>query len=94
MGVSCAICSRNMVSIMVWNVAGELVSPKNITVGSKSPIFVMKATLCQSSSIICTVLYPQWMLTTVISLVLLILSISWGMSGKGYQFLMVHSLMG
>jgi hypothetical protein len=31
------ICLRNIVSIMVWKVAGELVSPKNITVGSKSP---------------------------------------------------------
>ena len=69
---------------MVWNVAGELVSPKNITVGLKSPLFVMKAALYRSSSIIYTVLYPQWMLTTVISLALLILLISWGMSGKGY----------
>ncbi len=44
----------------------------------------MKAALYRSSSIIYTVLYPQWMLTTVISLALLILLISWGMSGKGY----------
>ncbi|KAJ6560660.1 hypothetical protein B0H10DRAFT_1833363, partial [Mycena sp. CBHHK59/15] len=29
--------------IMVWNVAGELVSPKNITSGSNSPQFVRNA---------------------------------------------------
>ena len=28
---------------MVWKVAGELVSPKNITVGSKSPLFTASA---------------------------------------------------
>ena len=33
---------------MVWNVAGELVSPKNITVGSKSPYGVLNAALCSS----------------------------------------------
>ena len=27
---------------MVWNVAGELVSPKKMTVGSNSPLFVLK----------------------------------------------------
>ena len=44
---------------MVWNVAGELVNLKNITVGSKSPSLVMKAALCRSSSTIWTVLYPH-----------------------------------
>jgi hypothetical protein len=38
-----AISCQNRVSIIVWNVAGELVSPKNITVGSKSPLFVLNA---------------------------------------------------
>ncbi len=32
---------RNIVFIMVWNVMGELVSPKNIMVGSYSPLFVV-----------------------------------------------------
>ena len=36
---------------MVWNVAGELVSPKNITVGSNGPLFVLKAAFHQSSSV-------------------------------------------
>ena len=31
-------------SIIDWNVAGEFVSPKNMTVGSNSPRFVRKAT--------------------------------------------------
>ncbi len=30
--------------IIVWNMAGELVSPKNMTVGSYKPLLVMKAT--------------------------------------------------
>jgi len=89
-----AICSRNIVSIIVWNVAGELVSPKNITFGWKSPRLVINTALCRSSSTICTVLYPQRMSTTVISSASPILLINWGMSGRGYRFLMVHSLMG
>ena len=28
-------CHQNIVFIIIWNVAGELVSPKNMTVGSK-----------------------------------------------------------
>ena len=38
-----AIMSRKESFMNRWNVAGELVSPKNITVGSKRPLCVMKA---------------------------------------------------
>ena len=38
-----AIISRNESFIKRWKVVGELVRPKNITVGSKSPLWVMKA---------------------------------------------------
>jgi len=35
---------QNIVFIIVWNIARELVSLKNITVGLKSPSFVVNAT--------------------------------------------------
>ena len=38
-----AIILRNELFIKRWKVAGELVRLKNITVGSKSPLWVMKA---------------------------------------------------
>jgi hypothetical protein len=39
-----------MLSIMRWNVAGELVRPKNMTFGTKMPNSVLKAALWRSSS--------------------------------------------
>jgi len=43
---------------MVWNVAGLLHSPKNITSGSKSPRFVRNAAFHSSPSFIWTLLNP------------------------------------
>ena len=40
---SSAIMSLNELFINLWKVAGELDSLKNITVGSKSPLWVIKA---------------------------------------------------
>ena len=37
------ILSLKMAFIIAWNVAGELVRPKNMTVSSNSPSFVTKA---------------------------------------------------
>jgi len=48
-----------MLSIMVWNVAGLLHSPKNITSGLKSPQFVQNAAFHSSPSFIWTLLNPQ-----------------------------------
>ncbi|KIJ10925.1 hypothetical protein PAXINDRAFT_36638, partial [Paxillus involutus ATCC 200175] len=45
--------------IIVWNVAGELVRPKNITRGSNRPRLVRKAAFHSSPSLIRTLLYPQ-----------------------------------
>lgn len=42
--------------ISFWNVAAEFVSPKTITVGSNSPLFVTKAAF--RSSLMQTLLYP------------------------------------
>ena len=54
-----AIKSENVWSIMFWNVAGELHLPKNITVGSKSPLLVLNAAFYSSPSLIWTLLYPH-----------------------------------
>ena len=51
-----AICIQNRVFIMVWKVAGKLVRPKNITVGSNSPSLVVKAAFHLCPFFILTVL--------------------------------------
>ena len=54
-----SIRSENASSIITWKVTGELHMPKNITVGSKSPLLVLKATFHSSPLLILTLLYPQ-----------------------------------
>jgi hypothetical protein len=54
-----AISSLKYASIIIWNVAGELVKPKNMTFSSKSPLFVLNAALGWSPSLIRTLLYPH-----------------------------------
>ena len=48
---TCATSSWKMSSIIVWNVAGEFVRPKNITVGLNNPSLVLKAALYSSPSL-------------------------------------------
>jgi len=72
-----------MVFIMVWNVAGELVRLKNMTVGLKSPSFVMKATFHLSSSLMSTSLYPHSTSIPMNRVHPLSRSISWGIRGSG-----------
>jgi hypothetical protein len=43
----------------VWNVAGELQRPKNITVGSQRPKGMVNAAFQRSSGQINMLLYPQ-----------------------------------
>ena len=57
-----------------WNVAGEFMSPKNMTVGLKSPLCVMKVAFHWCLSLIQTLLYPQWTLNLVKTLAPLSLS--------------------
>jgi hypothetical protein len=45
-----------MAFIIVWKVAGELVNPKNMTLGSKSPLFVIKAAFHSSPGLMRTLL--------------------------------------
>ncbi|EGN91038.1 hypothetical protein SERLA73DRAFT_81362 [Serpula lacrymans var. lacrymans S7.3] len=54
-----SINSLKSVFIIVWNVAGEFVSPKNMTNGSNNPRFVLNAALCSSPSLIRILLYPH-----------------------------------
>jgi len=52
------ISSSNIAFIMAWNIAGELVMPKNVTIGSYSPSLVMKAAFHLSPFLIHILLYP------------------------------------
>ena len=75
-----------------WKVAGELVSPKNMTIGSNSPLLVQKAAFHSSSSLIQMLLYPHHMSSLVKHVESLSLSISSGISGSGYLFFTVMLL--
>src|SRR6266853_4754374 len=89
-----AIRLRNSIFIMAWKVAGELQSPKNITVGSYSPSLVMKVAFHLWPFFIRTVLYPHRMSNFVKRVHPLRQSVSWGISGRGYLFQIVHALTG
>ena len=75
--------SAKIESIIDWNVAGELHIPKNITVGSNSPLLVLKAAFHWSPSFIRMLLYPHLTSSLLKNLVSFILSVSSGMSGSG-----------
>jgi len=49
----------NIVFIIIWNVAGELVRPKNMTIGSNNPSGVRKAAFHSSPGLIQMLLYPH-----------------------------------
>jgi len=65
---------------MAWNMAGEFVNPKNMTVGSNDTSSVVKATFHLSPSLILILLYPylksNFMNTFLISIFLIISEIS------------------
>ena len=70
---------------------GELVIPKNITVGSNSPLVVMKAPFHSSPSLIQTLLYPHQTSSFVkISAPCNLLS-RLSTEGRGYAFLIIDS---
>jgi len=83
------IKSLKMSSIMVWNVAGLLHSPKNITSGSKSPWFFWNAAFHSSPSFIQTLLNPHQTSSLVKYLAPLSLLMSSEMRGSGYLFMTV-----
>src|SRR6266481_2640900 len=55
--------------IIIWNIAGELHSPKNMTVGSNSPQLVWNTAFHSSPSLIHMLLNPHQRLSTVKNLV-------------------------
>jgi hypothetical protein len=60
-----ATCLQNILFIIIWNVVGELVRPKNITVGLKRPSGVKKVAFHSSPGLIRTLLYPHQTLNLV-----------------------------
>src|SRR5712675_3046017 len=86
------ISSLNMVFIMDWKVAGELVMPKNMTVGLYNPLGVWKAALHSSPPWILMLLYPIHTSNLVNQLDPLSLSMMRAMLGIGWAFLTVFSL--
>src|SRR5258708_35584736 len=59
------IKSQRISFIIIWNIAGELHSPKNMTVGSNSPQLVQNAAFHSSPSLICMLLNPHQRSSTV-----------------------------
>src|SRR6266702_2041571 len=73
--------------------SGELVRPKYITVGSKSPYLVLKAALCSSPSRIRTLLYPHRTSSFVYMCALLRSRMRSEIRGRGYWFRTVTALI-
>ena len=55
---SLLIKSLRILFIIAWNVAGKFVIPKNITIGSKDPIYIINAPFHSFSSLILMLLNP------------------------------------
>src|SRR5260370_41576894 len=89
-----ATCLRKMVFIIIWKVAGELVSPKNMTIGSKSPLGVRNAAFGSSPGLMRMLLYPHLMSNLVKRVHPLRRSIVWGIRGDTLRFLLVHLFTG
>src|SRR5580658_9318448 len=85
---------RKIVFIIIWNVAGELVNPKNMTVGSNSPSGVRKAAFHSSPGLIRMLLYPQRTSNLVNNVHPLSRSMVCGISGETFRFFFVHLLIG
>src|SRR5271168_1475460 len=86
-----SIMSTKMASIIPWKVAGELHIPKNITVGSNNPLFVLKAAFHSSPFFIRTLLYPHLTSNFVKYFAPFSLSMISEIRGNGYAFLIVQS---
>ena len=87
-------CRLKIVFIIIWKVAGELVSLKNITVGSNSPSGVRKAAFHLSPGFMRMLLYPQHMSNLVKSVHPASQSTTDGISEDTFLFLFVHLFSG
>ncbi len=75
---------------MDWKVAGEFVSPKNMTVGSNSPSLVLKVAFHSSPSLMHMLLYPHLTSNLEKSLFPARSWINSVINGRGYLFGIVH----
>ena len=87
-------CLQKIVFIIIWKVAGELVRPKNITVGSKSPSGVRKAAFHSSPGLIWILLYPHCISNLVNKVHPASRSMTDRMSRDTFLFLLVHLFRG
>src|SRR6266404_8423030 len=85
---------RKIVFIIIWKVAGEFVSPKNMTVGSNSPSGVRKAAFHSSPFLMRMLLYPHRTSTFVKRVHPRNLSMTCRIRGDTFRFFMVHLLIG
>ena len=69
------IISLRILFIIAWNIAGEFVIPKNITIGSKDPTCIVNTLFYSSPSFILTLLKPHHKSILVNPLLLPMLSI-------------------
>jgi len=89
-----AMSVRNIVFIIIWNVAGELVRPKNITVGSNNPSSVRKAAFYSLPGLIQILLYPHWTSNLVNNVHPASRSMTEGIRGDTLRFRLVHLFRG
>src|SRR6266404_6864742 len=90
----CATSVWKIVFIIICNVAGEFVRPKNMTVGSNSPSGVRKAAFHSLPSLMRMLLYPHLTSTFVKRVHPRSLLMTWGISGETFRFFIVHLLIG
>lgn len=79
-----SIMSEKILFIIAWKVTWELVNLKNMTVGSNSPLFILKAAFHSSPSLILTLLYPHRTSNFEKIFAPFSLSINSGINGSGY----------
>jgi len=89
-----ATSGRNIVFIIIWKVARELVRPKNITVGSNNPLGVRKAAFHLSPGLIRMLLYPHRTSNLVNRVHPANWSMTEGIKGDTLRFRLVHLLRG
>ena len=81
--------SQKILFIILWNIPSKLHSPKYITYGSNSPLFIRNAAFYLSPSLICTLLYLQIRSNLLKYLASLSLSITSPIRDNGILFFIV-----
>ena len=76
--------------IIVWNIAGKFISPKNITIGLNNSSNIVNATFYLSSSFIYTLLYPYHKSNLINTSFVPIFFLISKINSKEYLFLIFH----